>query len=128
MGRKLTPDMPVHVHVFGRWRPGRITRLAQTMVWVRYARNQHGDSTEQAFPPAAVLPAEGVDLRAVQDLHPGDVVLVSGARWPVAQVTPVPHGRRRREPRMRIRYTHDDEVTLTASTLLRVVSTRANQR
>jgi len=91
--RRFEAGQPVHVHAYGNWRPGIVTKLGRTRVTVRYTRNGAGETAERAFPTTEVYSAEGIALVPVDQLRDGDVVVtVNAADQSVADVR---HGPRR---------------------------------
>jgi hypothetical protein len=114
----------VHVHAFGAWRTGVVTGLDGGKVVVRFGRNRLGAAAERSFPPAGVLPADGIALVPVRELRPGDVVVVAGQSKTVAGVWRHPHRRRRR---MEVTYRDGDVVALPAVTRLRVRVPRSGE-
>lgn len=62
--RQFGPGQAVHVHAYGTWRAGTVTKLGRTRVTVRYVRNADGQLDERSFPATAVHPADGVALVA----------------------------------------------------------------
>ena len=88
--RRHTPGQPVHVHAFGAWRNGTVTRLGRDRVWVQYARNRFGDLHERPFTAAEVLDAAGATLTSARELRPGLVVLVDTIEKTVKSVRPAP--------------------------------------
>lgn len=107
---------PVHVHAFGAWRAGTVTRLGRSRVWVRFVRNRFDDTHEKPFLAAEVLDAAGVALTSARELRPGQVVLVANARRTVKSVQPP------RRRRVEIRYSDGEQVTLYARTRVRVAT------
>jgi hypothetical protein len=113
--RRFEPGQAVHVHAYGNWRAGIVTKLGRTRVTVRYVRNVGGQLDERPFPATGVHSADGVALVAVDHLRHGDVVIgADGEDLTVETVSPA--GRRRRV----MRYTDASEVTVPAGTVLRV--------
>jgi|SRR6266542_4392752 len=113
--RQFEPGQAVHVHAYGNWRPGTVTKLGRTRVTVRYVRNADGRTDERPFPTTAVHPADGVTLVAVDQVHRGDVVI--GADEQDLTVDKVVAGRRRHRV---VIYTNESRATLSAQTRLRV--------
>lgn len=111
-----TPGQPVHVHAFGAWRTGTVTRLGRSRVWVKYVRNRFGDLHEKPFTATEVLDATGATLTSARELRPGMVVLVDNIEKTVTSVRPAP----RRS--LVIDYIDGDQVTLYARTRLRVAA------
>ena len=113
--RQFEPGEAVHVHAYGTWRAGTVTKLGRTRITVRYVRNADGQLDERSFPATAVHPADGVALVAVDHLHHDDVVIgADGEDLTVDRV--LPGGRRRRV----VRYTDASRATVSAQTVLRV--------
>ena len=113
--RQFEPGQAVHVHAYGTWRAGTVTKLGRTRVTVRYVRNGDGQTDERPFSTTAVHPADGVALVAVDQLHHGDVVIDADSE-DLTVDTVVPAGRRRRV----VRYTNGSRATVSAQTVLRV--------
>lgn len=113
--RQFEPGQAVHVHAYGTWRAGTVTKLGRTRVTVRYVRNADGQLDERSFPATAVYSADGVTLVAVDQLRHGDVVIgADGEDLTVDTVSPA--GRRRRV----VRSTDASRAEVPAGTVLRV--------
>jgi hypothetical protein len=113
--RQFELGQAVHVHAYGNWRPGTVTKLGRTRVTVRYVRNAGGQTDERPFATTLVHPADGVALVAVDQLHRGDVVI--GADEQDLTVDKVVAGPRRHRV---VIYTNQSRATLSAQTRLRV--------
>jgi hypothetical protein len=113
--RSFQVDQAVHVHAYGNWRPGTVTKIGRSRVTVRYARNAAGTPDERAFPTDQIQPAHGVALVAVSRLRRGDLVVQAGGDdLVVEKVRPGP--RRYRT----VTYTDGSQVDISTQTVMRV--------
>jgi hypothetical protein len=113
--RTFPVDQAVHVHAYGNWRAGTVTRIGRTRVTVRYTRNADGQPDERAFPTDQIQPADGVALVPVHQLRRGDIVVhAAGEDRTVAEVG---QGQRRYRT---VTYTDGSQAQISAQTLMRV--------
>ncbi len=113
--RTFQVDQAVHVHAYGNWRAGTVTKIGRTRVTVRYTRNADGQPDERAFPTDQIQPAEGVALVPVHQLRRGDVVVQTGGE----DLTVADVGQRAHRYRT-VRYTDESQAEILAQTLMRV--------
>jgi len=111
-------DQAVHVHAYGNWRRGVVTKIGRSRVTVRYARNAEGQPDERAFPTDQIRTADGVDLVGVDRLRDGDVLVGPvGDGTDDLTVAHVGPGLRRYRT---VTYTDGSQVQISAQTLMRV--------
>jgi hypothetical protein len=114
--RRLHPGQAVHVNAHAGWIPATVTSIGHTRVGLAYPP---GTPAPFAGPvsPWVVRPADGVGLRRVRDLRPGDRVLafdgtvheVVNPAWPC------------RDGWWVVGYTTGEHTAVPAHTILRVL-------
>jgi len=109
--RTFQVDQAVHVHAYGNWRPGTVTKIGRSRVTVRYARNADGTPDERAFRTDQIQPADGVALVPLSKLRRGDIV--ARADGDDLTVERVGQGSRRYRT---VTYTDGSQVEISAQT------------